>query len=208
MKTLICDDHKIVRAGIKQLLQQWPGIKTIEEAGNGKEAINILQKSNFDIVLLDVSLPGISGLELLELIKKRWRATNVLMLSMNSREQDAIRAFKLGASGYLTTNAALEELFIAVKRIAAGGKYISNDMAQKLASNLMNPSNGLTHDMLSKREFVTMIKLAKGESLKEIGNELSISNKTVSTYRTRIMRKMNLRNNTQLTRYCIEHELI
>ncbi|MCB2209080.1 MAG: response regulator transcription factor [Bacteroidetes bacterium] len=207
MKTLICDDHKIVRAGIKQLLQQWPG-NLIKEAGNGTEAIEMLQKNDFDIVLLDVSLPGISGLELLEIIKKRWRATNVLMLSVYSKEQDAIRAFKLGASGYLATDAALEELFIAVKRIAAGGKYISSAIAEKLADNLLNSNNTLKHNMLSKREFVTMIKLAKGESLKEIGNELSISNKTVSTYRARIMKKMNLYNNSQLTRYCMEHELI
>lgn len=208
MKTLICDDHKIVRAGIKQLLEKHPAITSMQGAGDGAEAIDILQNDSFDLVLLDVSLPGISGLEVLELIKTKWNSTKVLMLSMYAKEQDVIRSFRLGASGYLAIDAAPEELFDAVKKIASGGKYISASLAERIAVYVENEKGIPKHNMLSKREYVTMIKIARGETLREIGNELFISNKTVSTYRTRVMKKMNLSKNTQLTKYCLENQLI
>lgn len=208
MRVLICDDHKIVRAGIKQLLQECPDIKKIQEASDGTEAVEILQNEKFDIVLIDVLLPGTSGLELLELIKKRWPTTSILMLSMKTREQDVIRAFRLGASGYLATDAELEELFNAIKKIASGGKYISASLAEKIALFVGSNTKPEKHDMLSKREYVTMIKLARGESLREIGKELFISSKTVSTFRTRVMKKMNFSKNMQLTKYCLENQLI
>lgn len=207
MKVLICNNREILRAGLKQLLLQWSRIKYIKEANDGKAALTLLRNENFDIVLLDFSLPGVSGLELLKLIKAKWQSTNVLILGTDIKEQDVISAFRLGASGYLATDAASKELFIAVKKVEAGGKYISNMLAEKLAFYVEN-TNTVQHEMLSKREYATMIKLAKGESLQEIGNELSISAKTVSTYRTRVMRKMNLSKNTQLTKYCLENELI
>ena len=208
MKVLICDDHKIVRVGIKYLLEQMPDVKEIEEAENGNEALSILKKKDFDLVLLDISLPGISGLEVLQLIKANWHHINVLILSMHPQEQYAIRALKLGASGYLTKETAAEELLIAVKKIAAGGKYISLSMGEHLASYLDNETVGQKHSNLSKREFEIMIMLANGKSLIEIGNELFISNKTVSTYRTRIMTKMEMSKNTELTKYCMESLLI
>jgi DNA-binding NarL/FixJ family response regulator len=208
MKVLICDDHKIVRVGIKYLLEQMPEVKKIDEAENGNEAISILRNKSFDLVLLDISLPGISGLEVLQLIKANWQNVNVLILSMHPQEQYAIRALKLGASGYLTKDTAAEELLIAVKKIATGGKYISLSMAEHLASYIDNEPSTQKHNDLSKREFEIMIMLANGKSLLEIGNELFISNKTVSTYRTRIMAKMEFSKNTELTKYCMENHLI
>ena len=208
MKILICDDHKIVRVGIKHLLQQLTSVEQIDEAGSGDEALAILKNGDFDIVLLDISLPGISGLEVLEIIKEKYKHINVLMLSMHPQEQYAIRALKLGASGYLTKDTASEELIIAINKIAAGGKYISMALAENLVLYIDNEENTQNHDILSKREFEIMIKLANGKPLQEIGDELFISNKTVSTYRTRIMVKMELKKNTELTKYCLNNKLI
>ena len=208
MKVLICDDHKIVRVGIRYLLEQMPEVKEIEEAENGNEAISILRSKEFNFVLLDISLPGISGLEVLQQIKANWHHINVLVLSMHPQEQYAIRALKLGASGYLTKDTASEELLIAIRKIAAGGKYISLSMAENIALYIDDETVGQGHASLSKREFEIMIMLANGKSLLEIGNELFISNKTVSTYRTRIMAKMEMTKNTELTKYCMENQLI
>ena len=208
MKILICDDHKIVRDGLKQILRQLSGVSMIEEAGNGDEALVLLKKDVFDIVLLDISLPGKSGLEILQSIKAKWPLTNVLMLSMHPQEQYAIRALNLGASGYLTKDTASEELLLAVKRVSDGGKYISYSLAESLAIHLDKDNYKQKHELLSGREFEIMIKLANGKSLQEIANELCISDKTVSTYRSRIMDKMELAKNTELTRYCMENNLI
>ncbi len=208
MKILICDDHEIVRVGIRQLLQQIPGTVHIEECGDGNDVFSLLEKQDFDIVLLDISLPGINGLEVLEAIKAKWKSLKVLIISMHPQEQYAIRAIKLGASGYLTKESASEELLIAVKKIVEGGKYISQSLAEQLALYIDNESILSKHDILSKREFVTMIKLANGKSLQEISEELLISIKTVSTYRTRLLSKMKLHKNSDITRYCLTNELI
>lgn len=207
MKILICDDHKIVRDGLKQILHQLQGVTLIGEAGDGNEVLILLKKYIFDIVLLDISLPDKNGLEVLQTIKAKWPSTNVLMLSMHPQEQYAIRALKLGASGYLTKDTASEELLLAVKKVSSGGKYISQSLAENLANHFDNDVSKLKHEMLSFREFVIMIRIANGKSLHEIGNELFISEKTVSTYRSRIMEKMEMNKNTELTRYCIENDL-
>lgn len=208
MKILICDDHKIVRDGLRQILLLLPGEISIDEAGTGDQAFLLFKEMTFDIVILDISLPDKSGLEVLQVIKTKWPATNVLMLSMLPQEQYAIRALKLGASGYLTKDTASEELLLAVKRLSEGGKYISQSLAESLALNLNQDRQIQKHDSLSVREFEIMIRLANGISLQEIGKELFISDKTVSTYRSRIMEKMELTKNTELTRYCIENNLI
>ena len=208
MRILICDDHKIVRVGIKYLLEQMPDVTEIEEATYLVVDALIKANKDFDLVLLDISLPGISGLEVLQMIKANWHHIKVLILSMHPQEQYAIRALKLGASGYLTKDTAAEELLIAVKKIAAGGKYISLSMAEHLAAYIDNETVGHKHNSLSKREFEIMIMLANGKSLIEIGNELFISNKTVSTYRTRIMTKMEMSKNTELTKYCMKNHLL
>ena len=208
MKILICDDHKIVREGLKQILMQLEGVSLVSEAKDGNEAIAGMKRERYDIILLDISLPDLNGLEVLQAIKSKWPAANVLMLSMHPQEQYAIRALKLGASGYLTKDTASEELLQAVKKVSEGGKFISYMLAEGLASHVTHDKYRQKHDVLSDREFEIMIKLANGKPLQEIGNELFISNKTVSTYRRRIMEKMELNKNTELTRYCLENNLI
>ena len=208
MTILICEDHKIVREGLRQILQQLEEVVSIVEAGNGEEALLFLRTEVYDVVLLDISLPDHNGLEILKTIKTKWPSTNVLMLSMHPQEQYAIRALKLGASGYLSKDTASEELILAVKRVSSGGRYISQALAENLARHLDNDSFKHKHENLSNREFEIMIKLANGKSLQMIGDELFISVKTVSTYRCRVMEKMNLKKNTDLTRYCIENKLI
>lgn len=208
MKILICDDHKIVRDGLKQILQQLDEVNLVGEARDGNEALALLKKDEYEVILLDISLPDRNGLEVLTSIKSKWPSTNVLMLSMHPQEQYAIRALKLGASGYLTKDTASEELIFAVKKVSAGGKYISQSLAENLALHLDDDMLRQKHEVLSNREFEIMIKIANGKSLQEIGNELFISVKTVSTYRCRIMEKMGLKKNTELTRYCLENSLI
>lgn len=208
MKILICDDHQIVRDGLRQILRHLGEETIIGDAKDGTEALHLLKAESFDILLLDISLPGMSGLDVLQTVKRKWPEINVLMLSMMPQEQYAILALKLGASGYLTKDTAAEELLTAVKKVAEGGKYISNTLAESLALNLSKRSSGHKHEILSGREFEVMIKIANGKSLQEIGKELFISDKTVSTYRSRIMKKMEFDKNTELTRYCLEHKLI
>jgi two-component system, NarL family, invasion response regulator UvrY len=208
MKILICDDHKIVRDGLRQILHQLGDSTQIDEAPDGNEALILLKKNAFDILLLDISLPGMNGLEILKMVKTKWPTINVLMLSMMPQEEYAILALKFGASGYLTKDTASEELLVAIRKVSEGGKYISNALAESLALQLTQKNQGQKHESLSGREFEIMIKLADGKSLLEIGNELCISDKTVSTYRGRIMEKMDFTKNSELTRYCIEHHLI
>jgi Response regulator containing a CheY-like receiver domain and an HTH DNA-binding domain len=208
MKILICDDHKIVRDGLRKILQQMSEVTFIGEAGDGKEALIMLKGDEYDVILLDISLPDRNGLEVLQSVKTKWPSTNVLMLSMHPQEQYAIRALKLGASGYLTKDTAAEELIMAIKKVSEGGKYISLSLAENLALHLDEDMHRLKHELLSNREFEIMIKIANGKALQEIGNELFISVKTVSTYRCRIMEKMGLKKNTDLTRYCMVNNLI
>ncbi|MFC2102134.1 response regulator [Bacteroidota bacterium] len=208
MKILICDDHKIVREGLKNIIQQLPGADLIHEASNGNEALVLCKQEAFDILLLDISMPDINGLEVLRLVKEKWPSTNVLMLSMLPQEQYALRALKLGASGYLTKDTASEELLLAIKRVSEGGKYISQSLAESIALLFDKDVSANKHEALSNREFEIMIKLANGKSLLEIGDELFISNKTVGTYRGRILQKMEFTKNAELTRYCMENNLI
>ena len=208
MKILICDDHSVVREGLRQILQSLEGLTLIAQANDGKEALTLLKKEVFDIVLLDISLPDRNGLEILQIIKDKWPATNVLMLSMYSQEMFAMRALSLGASGYLTKGSALEELIIAVKKVSLGQKYISPSLEEILLLNLTKDKVKLKHELLSDREFQIMIEFANGKSPLEIGNELSISNKTVGTYRNRIMKKMGFSKNIEFILYCMKHNLI
>ena len=208
MKILICDDHPIVRDGLKQLLQLLEGVTVIRDAGDGNEVLNLLSTEAFDILLLDISLPDQSGFEVLQSVKAKWPSTRVLILTMHQQEQYAIRALSLGAWGYLTKDTAAEELLIAVKRIGEGTKYLSKSLAENLALHLGDETIDQKQDLLSSRELEIMIKLATGKSLQDIGRELLISYKTVSTYRSRVMEKMGFKKNTELTRYCMENGLI
>jgi two-component system invasion response regulator UvrY len=208
VKILLTDDHQIVRDGLKQILQQIPDIEWIEEAKNGKETIHLAAQKEFDIIILDISLPDISGLEVLRTIKENHREIRILMLSMYSQAQYAVRAFKMGASGYLNKDSASDELIAAVKKIAKGGKYVTSSLAEELADHLNDNYSGQPHEKLSEREFEIMLKLATGKSLREISTELFISEKTVSTYRTRLLGKMGMKKNAEITQYCLQNGLM
>jgi two-component system, NarL family, invasion response regulator UvrY len=208
MKILIADDHSIVREGLKQYVKTLDEVKLIDEAAEGHEAWTKIKDGGYDLVILDVSMPGMSGLDVLQKIKERKLPTRVLILSVHPQEQYAFHAFKLGASGYLTKDSASEELTLAIKKISSGGRYIASTFAEKLAFNGFDPGEKLPHEKLSQREFQVMIMLAKGESVTEIAKEIFISDKTVSTYRSRVLEKMGMKKNFDLTMYAIKNNLI
>ena len=208
MNVLIADDHSIVREGLKQIVMKMDEVSNVEEARNGHEALTKIEQSNYDLVILDISMPGLSGLDILKTIKDREEKENVLILSVHPQEQYAIRAFNLGASGYLCKYSVTEELAVAIKKIAGGGRYITPVLAEKIIFDEKNGISKLPHEKLSQREFQIMCMLAKGRSVKEIARELFLSDKTISTYRTRVLEKTGLKNNAELTHYAIKNDLI
>jgi two-component system, NarL family, invasion response regulator UvrY len=208
MEILIADDHSVVRKGLKQVLSDLKIASHIEEAKDGNEAFNKIKSGKFEFVILDISMPGMSGLDVLKALKARNENINVLILSVHPQAQYAIRALRLGASGYLSKDSAPEELALAIKKISAGERYISSDVIGKLVSNLNKPDDIAFHDRLSEREFQVMCLLAKGAQLTEIGKKLFISEKTVSTYRTRVLEKMEMKSNTELALYAFKNNLI
>ena len=208
MKILIADDHSIVREGLKQYVMTLDEVKVIDEAANGKDAWAKIKNGSYDLAILDISMPGMNGLDVLQKIKERNLKTRVLILSVHPHEQYAVHAFKMGASGYLSKDSAFEELTLAIKKIASGGRYIASAFAEKLAFNGYDPGTRALHEKLSEREFQVMVMLAKGKSVMEIAKEIFLSDKTVSTYRTRILEKMGLKKNAELTMYAIKNNLI
>lgn len=208
MKILIADDHAVVREGLKQILKKLPDIKQIQEATNGIDALKMIESGEFNFIILDISLPGMSGIDILKSLKMQNIATRVLVLSMHPEEQFAVRALKLGAMGYVTKDRAGEELLAAIQKISGGGKYVSSELAEYMAFNLDYKNEDVLHEKLSEREFQIMINLAKGKSSREIAGELFISEKTVGTHRLRIMRKMGMKKNTDLTFYAVNNKLI
>jgi two-component system invasion response regulator UvrY len=208
MKILIADDHPIVREGLKQCIKTLDEVRLIDEAVDGNDAWTKIKDGCYDLVILDVSMPGMSGLDVLQKIKERNLQTNILMLSVHPQEQYAVHAFRLGASGYISKDNAFEELIIAIKKIASGGKYIGKAFAEKLVFNGFDSDEKLPHEKLSEREFQVMVMLAKGKSVTEIAKEVYISDKTISTYRTRILKKMGFKKNAELTIYAIKNNLI
>jgi two-component system invasion response regulator UvrY len=208
MRILIADDHAIVREGLKQILRTLPEVCQVEETSEGNEAFLKIKEGGFDLVILDISMPGLSGLDILQSMRNAKIDTQVLILSFHPQEQYAIRAFKLGASGYLSKDSAFEELALAIRKIAAGGKYVSASLAEKLFFTDPGHTDQKLHDLLSDREFQVMIMLAKGRTVLEIAKEIFISDKTVSTYRSRIMEKLGMKKNADLTLYAIKNKLI
>ncbi|MEI7895780.1 MAG: response regulator transcription factor [bacterium] len=208
MKILIADDHAIVREGVKQIIKAMPEVTQIDEVSEGNEALLMINKVGYDLIILDISMPGLSGLDILQSIQHKTGNNRVLILSFHPQEQYAIRAFKLGASGYLSKDSAFEELTIAIRKILSGSKYISSAFAEKLFFTDPELGSQNLHDSLSDREFQVMIMIAKGKTVLEIANELYISDKTVSTYRARIMEKMSMKKNADLTLYAIKKNLI
>ncbi len=208
IKILIVDDHPIVRKGLKQLLEEAKDIFVADEAVCGREVLEKVKKNDYDVILLDISLPDISGLEILKELKLEKPEINILILSMHSEEQYAVRTLRSGASGYLTKEKLPEELIMAIRRVAGGKKYISPSIAELLAFNLEDGTKKAAHEILSDREFRVMCMIAAGKTLKDIGEELSLSIKTISTYRSRILTKMNMKNNSEIIRYAIENKLV
>jgi DNA-binding NarL/FixJ family response regulator len=208
MRVLVADDHGIVRRGIMQILAEIPCIKVVDEAANGQEALAKAGKAGYDLMLLDISMPGRNGLDVLKQIKAEKPRLPVLILSMHPEEQYALRALKAGASGYLTKESAPDELIAAVQKILEGGKYVSQSLAERFITELSNPTDKPPHALLSDREYEILCKIASGRTVTEIGDELALSVKTVSTYRTRILEKMNMKNNAEITRYVLENGLV
>jgi len=208
IKVLIVDDHTIVREGLRQILEETSDIAVAGEASSAQEVINKVSNSNYDIVLLDISLPGRSGLDVLKQLKSIKPDLPILILSMHPEEQYAIRSLRAKASGYLTKESASDELIDAIRKVAKGRKYITSSLAEKLAFELESNTRHSSHEELSDREFQVMCMIASGKRIKEIADTLSLSVKTISTYRTRILKKMNMRNNSQLIHYAIKSGLV
>ena len=205
-RVLLVDDHDVVRKGIRAILEdRYPAI-TIYEASSGEGALDALS-APFDAVVLDLSMPGRSGIDLLAEIKHRFPKLPVLIMSLHGEEQFAVRALRAGASGYLTKSAASEQLVTAFERIVRGGRYISEAVAERLAL-AAGGDIGAPHDRLSDREFEVMRGIASGESVSEIAERIHLSVKTVSTYRTRLLEKMGMTTNAELTRYAIQNGLV
>jgi DNA-binding NarL/FixJ family response regulator len=207
-RVLIADDHEIVRHGLRDILTTRLGKVAVSEAKDAGEAINLLIKEDWDLVLLDINMPGRDGLEVLAEAKRLRPKTPVLVLTAYPEEQFAIRSFKLGASGYLTKQSATDELVTAVQRILAGGKYITASLAERLAVSLGGTDDQAPHEALSNRELQVLRLIAVGKSIKETAAELALSEKTVATYRTRISEKAGLKTNVEIARYALKHGLV
>ena len=208
IKILIADDHAIVREGLKQILSESPDLVVVAEASSGQEVLEKISKNDLDLVVLDIAMPGRGGLDILKEIKTQKPRLPVLMLSMYPEEQYAIRVLKSGASGYLTKESAPSELVMAIRQISQGKKYISPSLAEKLAIDLEINPDKMPHEILSDREYQVMCMISSGKTLKEIADGLSLSIKTISTYRSRILEKMNMKTNAELTHYAIKNNLV
>jgi len=208
IRILIADDHAIVRIGLKQILSETSDLMVAGEAGDGRELIYKIYKHKYDMVLLDISMPGRGGLEVLSEIKKKKPLLPVLILSMHPEEQYAVRALKTGACGYLTKQSAPDELISAIRKVLRGGKYVTASLAERLASEIKIGVEKPRHDILSNREFQILCMIASGKAVKQISDELSLSVKTISTFRCRILKKMNMKNNAELTHYAIQNHLV
>jgi len=208
IKILIADDHAIVRAGLKQILADTTDMIVAGEATNGLEVLEQVRKDHWDLVLLDLAMPGKGGLETLKELKKERPKLPVLVLSIYPEEQYAVRSLKAGASGYLTKESAPEELIAAIGKVAQGGKYFSASLAENLVSHLEEDAEKLVHEMLSDREYQVMLLIASGKTASTIADEMCLSVKTVSTYRSRALTKMGMKNNSVFMNYAIRNGLI
>ena len=208
LRILIVDDHPIVRQGLKQTLADATDVGEIGEASNGQGALDLVRESDWDAVVLDIGLPGRGGIEILKDIKRARPHLPVLILSMHPEDQYAIRSVRAGAAGYLTKDAATEKLLEAIRKITAGGRFISDDLAERLAMELSLDVTAPPHESLSDREFEVLRLIASGLSVGDIADRLSLSVKTVSTYRARILEKMRMKNNAELMQYVLTNHLL
>lgn len=207
IRVVIADDHTIVREGLRQLLETPGDIVVAAEAVNGYEVVERVRDTEFDILLLDLSMPGKSGMELIRQVKAEKPRLKILVLSMHEENQYAVRAIKAGASGYLTKDSASAALVSAIRKLAAGGAFISAEVAEQLARQAHGASDALPHTTLSDREYQVFQMLVAGDSLTEIAERLNLSIKTISTHKARLMQKMNVDNQAELIRYAIAHKL-
>jgi DNA-binding NarL/FixJ family response regulator len=207
-RVLLVDDHAVVRKGMKAILGDGlPGV-VVDEAAGGDEALTVLAAATFDVVVLDLSMPGRSGIDLLAEIKHRHPRQPVLIMSLHGEEQFALRALRAGASGYLGKAAAPEQLVAAVVKVAKGGRFVSEALAERLAAEVSKPTGGAPHERLSDREFEVMRGIAAGHAVSEIAATMKLSVKTVSTYRARLLEKMGMTSNAELVRYALENGLV
>jgi two-component system invasion response regulator UvrY len=208
IRVLIADDHAVVRQGLKQILGETPGMLVAGEATNGQDVLDRVRAESWDVVVLDISMPDRSGLDVLKVVKAERPGLPVLVLSMYPEDQYAMRVLKAGASGYLTKDSAAEELVKAILKVVSGGRYVSPHMAERLAFEIGTDSTKLPHETLSDREFQVLRLIAAGKSAKEMAVELALSVKTISTYRARLLEKMDLATNADLIHYAIQNHLI
>jgi DNA-binding NarL/FixJ family response regulator len=208
MKVLIVDDHAIVRRGLKAILSDEFHGATFGEASDARQALEQLRKKEWDIALLDIALPGKSGLDLLKELKAEWPRLPVLVLSAHPEDQFAVRALKAGSGGYMTKESAPEELAKAIRKILAGGRYVSPALAEKLAMGVTKDLTRMPHEMLSDREYEVMSRIAWGKTVTEIGEELSLSAKTISTYRARVLEKLGIKNSAEIVQYAVRNGLV
>ena len=205
---LIADDHAVVREGLKQIISETPDMRVTDEADNAQDVLDKVSEQHYDVVLLDITMPGRSGLDVLKQLKSKKPKLPVLMLSVHPEEQYAIRTLKAGASGYLTKGSATDELIAAIRKISTGKKYVSSSLAEKLAFDLDMDYEKPRHEILSDREYQVMSMIASGKTVKEIADELSLSVQTISTYRSRILEKMKMKNNAEIIYYAVKQGLV
>jgi len=208
MRILIADDHEVVREGLKQIVRKVNPFVDIDEASSGTDALALLESNSYDLSIMDISMPGRSGLDVLQTLRDRNKMVPVLILSIHSEEQYAVRALKSGASGYLSKSSVYRELSTAINTILSGGRYISPSLAAHLLTETVDGVPRFPHEKLSQREFQIMCMLARGKSVNEIAKDLFISNKTVSTHRIRILAKLGMSKNAELTNYALKNNLI
>lgn len=208
IKILIADDHMIVRKGLKRIIHEQPGMVVGGEAGNGQEALNLIYREEWDVVILDISLPLRNGSEVLQAVRQHRPKLPVLVLSVYPEEQYGLRMLRSGAAGYMNKECALDQLVAAIHKVVKGGRYVSPTLAEYLAFSASGDLKQSQHENLSNREFDVLVLLGRGKSFKEIAQTMSLSVKTISTYRARLLEKLHLTNNAELIRYVIEHQLI
>ncbi|MCE9599645.1 MAG: response regulator transcription factor [Spirochaetia bacterium] len=208
ISVVLADDHSLIREGIKKVLIRQPDLEVVCEAGTAQEVLDFLARSQAHIIVMDINLPGMSGLDALKFVKKLSPTVHVLMLSMYPEDRFAIRALKAGAAGYITKGSAAEELITAIKKVSAGKRYVSAATAEMLAEELSGPSEKLPHETLSDREFQIFMMIVQGKTMKEVSRELVLSVNTVNTYRARILEKMKMSSVQDLMRYAFDNKLI
>jgi two-component system invasion response regulator UvrY len=208
IRILIADDHPIVREGYKKILMSQPDMDVTGEAGNGQEVLDLIQKKDFDLILLDISMPGRSGLEILKELKSQKPHQPVMILSIYPEEQYAVRAFRDGASGYLTKASTPKELISAIRKVSQGGRYVTEALAEKLTYFLHGDVDKAPHEKLSDREYQVMLLIASGKTVTQAAEELCLSVKTISTYRRHILEKMQFSTNAEITMYAIQNKLL